>query len=155
MYWYLQYLSKTRSRHLERIRGFIIRNHASPRTQILDAVLEEVSYAKAMSFVNFSTLEAAAIYGFADALSCLYVVLDRLLLLPTLPRPYSNDVMRYEVRMKPFLAIGELISSYIPCWGRAIHSMLCFLFEHCSRYFLAQVTDFTQYNRPTRAHSVR
>ena len=56
-------------------------------------------------------MESAATYGFADALSCLYTVLYRLSLLQCPPRPYSDDSMRYEVRMKPFSAIGlpELI----------------------------------------------
>jgi len=101
MYWYLQYLARTRSRHLERIRGFTLR--AIPQKATKE---QKSEFAKAISFVNFSTLEAAATYGFADALTNLFTVLDRLSLLPTLPRPYSNDTMRYEVRMKPFLAIG-------------------------------------------------
>jgi len=101
MYWHLQYLARTRSRHLERIRGFTLR--AIPQKATKD---QKSEFAKAISFVNFSTLEAAAAYGLADALTNLFTVLDRLSLLPTLPRPYSNDSMRYEVRMKPFLAIG-------------------------------------------------
>lgn len=109
MYWYLQYISKTRSRHLERIRSFVIRSRHDARAKSPTHGNKE--HAKAISFINFSTLEAAATYGFADALSCLYTVLDRLSLLPTLPRPYSDSSMRYEVRMKPFLTISlpELI----------------------------------------------
>jgi hypothetical protein len=111
MYWYLQYLAKTRSRHLERIRGFIIRSFAASRRNPETAGQKHSEYANALSFVNFSTMEAAATYGFADALSCLYTVLGRLSLIPSPPRPYSNDNIRYEVRMKPFSAIGlpELI----------------------------------------------
>jgi predicted phosphohydrolase len=111
MYWYLKYLSQTRSRHLERIRGFIIRaQRAAIRTPNLQ-VEKLQEYANAIAFVNFSTLVSASIYGFADALSCLFTVLGRLSLLPSSPRPYSDDTMRYEVRMKPFLSIGlpELI----------------------------------------------
>ncbi|KAH8786656.1 amino-acid N-acetyltransferase-like protein subunit Mak10 [Hyaloscypha finlandica] len=111
MYWYLQYLAKTRSRHLERIRGFIMRSYASFRRNPETAGQKQVEFANAFSFVNFSTMEAAATYGFADALSCLYTVLSRLSLIPSPPRPYSDDSMRYEVRMKPFSTIGlpELI----------------------------------------------
>jgi hypothetical protein len=113
MYWYLQYLAKTRSSHLERMTGFTMRsisfarNKKSPELEAQN----KKEQATALSFANFSTLEAAATYGFADALACLFTVLDRLALLPTLPRPYSDDSMRYEVRLKPFLGIGlpELI----------------------------------------------
>lgn len=109
MYWYLQYLSKTRKSHLDRIRGFTIRSHANSRSE--DVVQEQKEYTRAISFVNFSTLEAAATSGFADALSCLYSVLSRLELIPEPPMQCNSDEMRYEVRMKPFLAIGlpELI----------------------------------------------
>lgn len=111
MYWYLKYLSQTRSRHLERMRGFIVRGQriAIRTPNIRVEKLQE--YANAAAFVNFSTLEAAGVYGFADALSCLFTALARLFLLQSSPRPYSDDAMRYEVRMKPFLSIGlpELI----------------------------------------------
>lgn len=111
MYWYLQYLSKTRSRHLERMRGFVMRSHTNSYANKRDTLQEKEAYTKAISFINFSTLEAAATYGFADALSCLFTVLGRLALLPTLPRPYSDDRMRYEVRMKPFqtISLPELV----------------------------------------------
>jgi len=113
MYWYLQYLAKTRSRHLERIRGFVLRNRAAaPPDTTKEGAKKHLQFAKAISFINFATLEAAATYGFADAISCLFTVLGRLSLLPMLPRPYSNDHMRYEVRMKPFSAIG--LPEFIP-----------------------------------------
>jgi hypothetical protein len=112
MYWYLQYLSKTRSRHLERIRGFDMRSFTAARKDSHISSEKFLEYTTAISFVNFSTMEAAATYGFADALSCLFTVLSRLSLIKSAARPYSDDTMRYEVRMKPFLAIGlpELIS---------------------------------------------
>lgn len=111
MYWYLQYLAKTRSRHLERIRGFIIRSYAASRKSPDSVNQRNSEYVNALSYINFSIMEASATYSFADALSCLYTVLTRLSLIPTPPRPYSTDTMRYEVRMKPFSAIGlpELI----------------------------------------------
>ena len=112
MYWYLKYVSQTRSRHLERIRGFIIRaqRKAIRTPNIRIEKLQE--FAEATAFVNFSSLEAASIYGFADALSCLFTALGRLSLLPSSSCPYSDDNQRYEVRMKPFLSIGlpELVS---------------------------------------------
>lgn len=111
MYWYLQYLAKTRTRHLERIRGFIIRSYSASRKDSTSSSEQRAQYADALGFVNYSTMEAAATYGFADALSCLFVVLGRLGLMKAPTRPCSNDQMRYEVRMKPFLSIGlpELI----------------------------------------------
>ncbi|KAH8593661.1 amino-acid N-acetyltransferase-like protein subunit Mak10 [Bisporella sp. PMI_857] len=112
MYWYLQYLSNMRSQHIERIRGFILRAHAAYRGKNAEGIGQsQAEFAKATSFLNYSALEAAATYGFANALSSLFTVLDRYSLLYTFPRPYSNAHMRYEVRMKPFVGIGlpELI----------------------------------------------
>jgi hypothetical protein len=106
MYWYLKYLAQTRSRHLERIRGFVVRSQrlATRTPNIRVEKLQE--YVNAVSFINFSTLEAAAIYALGGALSYLFTALGRLSLLPSSPRPYSDDTMRYEARMKPFLSIG-------------------------------------------------
>jgi hypothetical protein len=111
MYWYLQYLAKTRARHLERIRGFVMRSYSASRRSPTQTSEHKAQYANALGFINFSTIEAAATYAFADALSILFVVLTRLSLLKVPARPYSDDNMRYEVRMKPFLSIGlpELI----------------------------------------------
>jgi hypothetical protein len=106
MYWYLQYLAKTRARHLERIRGFVLKSYSASRKNNDLTNEQRAEYANALGFNNFSTMEAAATYAFADALSCLFTVLDRLSLIKSPPRPYSDDIMRYEVRMKPFLSIG-------------------------------------------------
>ncbi|PSS22902.1 hypothetical protein M430DRAFT_33575 [Amorphotheca resinae ATCC 22711] len=105
MYWYLQYLAKTRARHLERIRACLMRNVSASRSRIRTTQGGD-EYTTALAFNNFSTLEAAATYGFADALSSLFAVLARLSLLPVLPRPYSDAATRYDVRMKPFLSIS-------------------------------------------------
>jgi len=106
MYWYLQYLAKTRSRHLERIRGFVVRNLRASLQKSKTAAAEHPEFMNSLSFINFSSMEAAAIYGFSDALSCLFTALSRLSLIQSPPRPYSDDNMRYEVRMKPFQGIG-------------------------------------------------
>ncbi|TVY62254.1 N-alpha-acetyltransferase 35 NatC auxiliary subunit [Lachnellula suecica] len=107
MYFYLQYLAKTRARHLERIRGFNSRGlEASRRLPVAERAAKASEFTNALSFVNLSTMEAAATYGFADSLSCLFTVLNRLSLIKTPSRPYSNDHMRYELRFKPFLLIG-------------------------------------------------
>ena len=111
MYWYLQYLAKTRIRHLERVRGFVVRRYSSSRNTPSITNEQKQEYANTLTFITFATNQATAIYHLSDALSCLFVVLERLKLLETPPRPYSNDQMRFEVRMKPFLSIGlpELI----------------------------------------------
>ncbi|KAG9241360.1 amino-acid N-acetyltransferas-like protein subunit Mak10 [Calycina marina] len=111
MYWYLQYLARNRSQHLERIRGFTVPNGGGIAASD-ESIHRHAEYGKAGLFFNFSSLEAAATYGLADALSGLFTVLNRLSLLPKLPRPYGDAKMRYEVRMKPFLGIGlpELVS---------------------------------------------
>lgn len=111
MYWYLQYVAKTRLRHLERMRGFVVRSYNVSRKSKTFLQEQREEYATAIRFINYSTMEAAGTYSFADALSCVFVVLTRLSLIEKPVRPYSNDNMRYEVRMKPFLGIGlpELI----------------------------------------------
>lgn len=109
MYWYLQYLAKTRVRHLERIRGF---NARKLTALINDSSIKELpaksqlELQKAREFDNFWTLDATATISLSDALSSLFAVLERLNLLSTPSRPYSDDKMRYEVRMKPFSPIG-------------------------------------------------
>ncbi|KAF7868334.1 hypothetical protein EAF04_004866 [Stromatinia cepivora] len=106
MYYYLNHLCKTRSRHLERIRSEVMRSYSARRkTSQLDTS-QQKEFANAISYINFSMLEVTSTYGFADALSSLFEALRRLDLVPIPPRPYGNDIMRYEVRMKPFSTIG-------------------------------------------------
>lgn len=111
MYWYLQYLSKTRIRHLERIKGFVVRRYSATRNAPSITNEQKQEYANALTFLTFATNEATATYHLADALSCLFTILSRVKLLSPPSRPYSDDNMRFEVRMKPFMSIGlpELI----------------------------------------------
>lgn len=106
MYYYLNHLCKTRSRHLERIRSAVTRSYSARRKESQLTTIQQKEFANAISYINFSMLEATSTYGFADALSSLFEALRRLDLIPTSSRPYGNDVMRYEVRMKPFSTIG-------------------------------------------------
>lgn len=106
MYYYLQFLCKTRSRHLERIRSDVMRSYTARRRDSQLDNRQQTEFANAISYINFSTLEVTSTYGFADALSSLFEVLRRLDLIPMPPRPYGDDIMRYEVRMKPFFTIG-------------------------------------------------
>ncbi|TGO40307.1 hypothetical protein BHYA_0039g00490 [Botrytis hyacinthi] len=106
MYFYLNHLCKTRSRHLERIRSEVMRSYSTRRNESQLDPAQREEFTNAISFINFSMLEVTSTYGFADALSSLFEALRRLDLIPIPPRPYGNDVMRYEVRMKPFSTIG-------------------------------------------------
>ncbi|KAA8573598.1 hypothetical protein EYC84_005181 [Monilinia fructicola] len=106
MYYYLNYLCKTRSRHLERIRSEVMRSYSARRKESKLDTSQQAEFANAISYINFSMLESTSTYGFADALSSLFEALRRLDLIPIPPRPYGDDIMRYEVRMKPFSTIG-------------------------------------------------
>ncbi|KAF7960005.1 hypothetical protein EAE96_001606 [Botrytis aclada] len=106
MYFYLNHLCKTRSRHLERIRSEVMRSYSTRRNESQLDPTQKEEFTNAISFINFTMLEVTSTYGFADALSSLFEALRRLDLIPIPPRPYGNDLMRYEVRMKPFSTIG-------------------------------------------------
>lgn len=108
MYWYLQHLASTRIRHLDRIRLFVRKAYKTdkpPQKSTTPNALSQEKFESTLSFINASMLEATAMVGFADALSSLYTVLLRLDLIPTPSLPYSNDTIRYELRMKSFLSI--------------------------------------------------
>lgn len=106
MYWYQQYLAQTRCRHLERIRGFVMRKFAASSRARTVSARQDPEYGRTLSFLNFSMLQATAAQGFADALTCLFVALKRLGLISTPSYPYSDAEKRYNLRMKPFLSIG-------------------------------------------------
>jgi N-alpha-acetyltransferase 35, NatC auxiliary subunit len=112
MYWYLQHITQTRIRHTERIRGFTMRRFTASGQVRSVPSQKDLGFGRALSYINYSMLEATATQGFADALSCLYTVLNRRKLISTPPRPYSDDALRYELRMKPFLPIG--LPEFIP-----------------------------------------
>ncbi|KAH6960879.1 Mak10 subunit, NatC N-terminal acetyltransferase-domain-containing protein [Fusarium avenaceum] len=107
MYWYLNYLAKWRVQHTERIKSFIIRKveesrgSSRPRDPAVDRQLE-----RSLAFVRLMLLDAAITWELSDALSCLYASLMRLKLIKVPPRPYSNDELRFDLRMRPFMAIG-------------------------------------------------
>ncbi|KAJ3525301.1 hypothetical protein NM208_g11699 [Fusarium decemcellulare] len=107
MYWYLNYLAKWRVQHTERIKSFIIRRveesraPSQPPDPTVDRQLE-----RSLAFVRLMLLDSAVTWELSDALSCLYTVLNRLKLVKVPPRPYSNDQLRYDLRMRPFAPIG-------------------------------------------------
>lgn len=107
MYWYLTYLAKIRLQHAERIKSFVARKAESyrRRPQSMDALTEKQLH-RSLAHVRLAMLDAAVTWELADALSCVYTVLERLNLVKRVDRPYSTDELRYELRMKPFAPIG-------------------------------------------------
>ncbi|KAK9426336.1 putative Amino-acid N-acetyltransferase subunit Mak10 [Seiridium unicorne] len=107
MYWYLNYVAKTRAQHGDRIKTFVMRSmfEARANSKTYSAAKED-KYMKSMSYIRVTMLDAACTWEFADGLCCLYTVLQRLGLIKAPPRPYSDDLLRYEIRMKPFVNIG-------------------------------------------------
>ncbi|MCJ1477340.1 hypothetical protein MMC13_006011 [Lambiella insularis] len=104
MYWYLQYLANIRLQHLQRIRTFTKR-----RASLIETPTREQTDAlsRSFSFLTFSMIEASATQSFADALSCLYISLAHLSLVPSKPSPpYSTPQLRYSLRMRPFLPVS-------------------------------------------------
>ena len=107
MYWYLNYLSKARVQHVDRIKAFILRalDDAQKNTQTYPDKVNEFS--RCLSYMRLAMLDASVTWELAEALSNLYLVLARLELIPCPGRPYSSDELRYDVRMKPFALIGS------------------------------------------------
>ncbi|KAK1689756.1 Mak10 subunit [Colletotrichum godetiae] len=118
MYWYLNFLAKNRLTHVERIKSFVVRSLNQARSASKPSSSSsssssgrltpaaEAQYTKTLAFLRLTLLDAAATESLADALCCLYTVLHRHNLITPPPRPYSTDELRYELRMKPFAAIG-------------------------------------------------
>ncbi|KAI9662182.1 MAG: hypothetical protein M1829_006164 [Trizodia sp. TS-e1964] len=107
MYWHLQYITQVHIQHLERIRGFVTRKlRLASSSGIQHSSDPEQAFAKTISFINIVMLEATATEAFAEALTCLYTILGRLGQLQTTPSSFSSDLLRYNLRMKPFLPIA-------------------------------------------------
>ncbi|KAI9843380.1 MAG: hypothetical protein M1838_002635 [Thelocarpon superellum] len=104
MYWQLQYVARIRTNHLERIRGFVTRKLTRSSASVAHA--NKDAYTKALSYIGILMLDASAKQHFANGLSCLYTTLNRHQMVQSPPRPYSNDTLRYELRMKPFLHLS-------------------------------------------------
>lgn len=107
MYWYLNYLAKFRVQHTERIKSFLVRRVEEARTQPgpLEAA-DEKQLQRSLAYIRLALIDVAVTWELSDALSCLYAVLARLRLVKLPPRPYGNDTLRYELRMKPFASVG-------------------------------------------------
>lgn len=107
MYWYLNYLAKSRLQHTERIKSFMVQkvDEARHRSGGIDATVEKQLH-RSLSHIRLSLLDAAVTWELSDALASLYLVLNRLHLIKPVNRPYSTDKLRYDMRMKPFAPIG-------------------------------------------------
>ncbi|KAF3067484.1 N-alpha-acetyltransferase 35, NatC auxiliary subunit [Daldinia childiae] len=116
MYWYLNYLAKTRAQHGDRIKSFTMRSldearHGLDNSRKGDQELPQYTAAKereymtSLTYLRITMLDAACTWEFADGLCCLYTALQRLKLIALPQRPYSTDTMRYDLRMKPFRTI--------------------------------------------------
>lgn len=106
MYWYLNYLAKNRLQHVQRIKTFILRRVDESRKDPSKGGPEvDRQLQRSLAYMRLCLLDAAVTWELSDALSCLYTVLLRLKLVKVPPRPYSNDELRYELRMKPFAPI--------------------------------------------------
>ncbi|KAI1341668.1 Mak10-domain-containing protein [Xylariaceae sp. FL0016] len=105
MYWYLNYLAKTRAQHGDRIKSFTNHKISEVASGYKEHKLPEAigkEFERSQNYIRATMLDAACTWEFADGLCCLYTVLLRLKLVVPPPRPYSNDTLRYEIRMKPF-----------------------------------------------------
>jgi hypothetical protein len=117
MYRYLSYLAKNRAQHTERIQFFVLHRLESTTSTSTSAGTtagspQDPRFSRSKSYLQTMALEAEMTWKLANALSLFYAALQRLGLIPRPTRPYSNDLLRYEVRMKPFAGIGlpELLS---------------------------------------------
>lgn len=106
MYWYLNYLAKGRLQHAERIKAFIIHRAEEARASPDQNRDVEKQLRRAIAFSRLTLIDAAVTWELSDALACLHTILARHKLVRSPPRPYSNDELRYDLRMKPFATIG-------------------------------------------------
>ncbi|KAL5343818.1 Mak10 subunit, NatC N-terminal acetyltransferase-domain-containing protein [Aspergillus crustosus] len=103
LYWYLSHICSTHLGHIDRTRTFVVaaakRNRPTANTYTI--------LRKSFRLFDRITTQIVAIDAFAISLHALYVLLSRHKILPTAssPQAYSNDRLRYELRMKPFLNI--------------------------------------------------
>ncbi|RYP11545.1 hypothetical protein DL765_007734 [Monosporascus sp. GIB2] len=109
MYWYLNYLAKTRAQHGDRIKAFTSRALNQERQTGGHTAARDREYMHSLSYIRATMLDAACTWEFADGLCCLYTTLQRLGLVRPFgpqPRPYSDDERRYRIRTRPFAAIA-------------------------------------------------
>ena len=117
MYWYLSHICTTHLSHLDRISFFVEHagrskvGPAKPDQQGSPILEHQEKVDRTMKNLDRHFIFVRATDALARTLHFLYTVLDRHGALPKPPRPYSNDKLRYELRMRPFLplSIPELV----------------------------------------------
>ncbi|KAA8650465.1 hypothetical protein EYZ11_000815 [Aspergillus tanneri] len=111
MYWYLSHICSTHLGHIDRIRTFTVatakRNLTALAGKNHQAVERHGVLQKSLRLLERITTQIVAVDAFAIALHALYVLLARHGVLPTASstQAYSDDRLRYELRMKPFIPI--------------------------------------------------
>ncbi|OAA59319.1 Mak10 subunit, NatC N(alpha)-terminal acetyltransferase [Cordyceps fumosorosea ARSEF 2679] len=106
MYWYLNYLAKSRLQHAERIKSFVVHRAEQARASPDKDAEVDRQIQRALAYTRLTLLDAAVTWELSDALACLHTILARHKLVRAPARPYSNDELRHDLRMKPFAAIG-------------------------------------------------
>ena len=98
MYWYLNYLAKTRAQHGDRIKAFTTRSLNQARQAAAAAAqytaAKDREFMRSLAYVRATMLDAACTWEFADGLCCLYTALSRVGLHPsafTSPLPPSTS----------------------------------------------------------------
>lgn len=105
MYWYLHFLANMRLEYTNRIKTSVLRKIEDIRTRDSASSLTEKHLLRSVMYINLSMMDATITSTMSDSLSSIFTVLERLGLLKAPPRPYSNDKLRYEIRMRPFSQI--------------------------------------------------
>jgi hypothetical protein len=103
MYHFLSLISSRRKIALEQVsEHFALRQSQLAKMNHHSEAMEVEEGGKYIeSLIN----EAEGIHHLSAALSSFYTILLYLKLIPRPPRPYSTEELRYELRMKPFLAL--------------------------------------------------
>lgn len=118
MYWYLNYVCSLHLSHLDRI-GFFVGRLKNDKTSVgkfkgheSEIIRSEADEAFSILFRNFNSIKATE--ALACALHKLYLVLGRHSSRVAYPQSYSSNLLRYELRMRPFLslAVPEPLSYY-------------------------------------------
>ena len=106
MYWYLHRLARIRLEYTQRIKKSILKKVQSMQSRDSAAGRIEDELVRSDKYITASLKNATITTMMSDALSSIYTVLGRLGLVKPPPRPYSNDEMRYEIRMRPFAQVS-------------------------------------------------
>lgn len=112
MYWYLSHICSTHLGHIDRIRTFIAstakRNLSSLIGKKRHALEQQLAAQRSLRLLERLTTQIVAVDAFAISLHALYVLLVRHNILPTASsaQAYSSEILRYELRMKPFLPVS-------------------------------------------------